>query len=124
MERRTREALLLIATLLLAGCANSSVQKIGTANYAALPQDSEVLVYTDDTQIKGPFEVVGFISYTNPGKYQVLTVGDAIEPLKVKAREVGGNGIIVGQSQAIKSGLISTGVTVTARAIRVSTAAR
>ena len=116
-----RRTLLLFA-LVVSGCANSSVQKIGTANYAPLPQDSEVLVYTDESQIKGSFEVVGFISYTNPGKYQVLTVGDAIEPLKVKAREVGGNGIIIGQSQAIKSGLISTGVTVTARAIRVSSA--
>jgi len=96
-----REALLLVGTLLLGGCASSSVQKIGTANYAALSQDSEVLVYTDEGQIKGPFEVVGFISYTNPGKYQVLTVGDAIEPLKVKAREVGGNGIIIGQSHLL-----------------------
>lgn len=122
MVRISREALLTIATLLLAGCASSSVQKIGTANYAALPPHVGVLVYTDDTQIKEPFEIIGFISYTNPGKYQVLTVGDAIEPLKVKAREVGGNGIILGQSQAIKSGLISTGVTVTARAVRVSTA--
>ncbi len=120
MKRATHKALSLVATLLLAGCAKSSVHRIGTANYAALPQDAEVLVYTDDTQVKTPFEVIGIISYANPGKYQVLTAGDAIEPLKAKAREVGGNGIIVGQSQAIKSGFISRGVTVTARAIRVS----
>jgi hypothetical protein len=44
------------------------------------------------------------------GKYHVLTLGDAIEPLKEKAREVGANGIIVDQPQPVKSGIISTGI--------------
>jgi len=109
------------AGLLLAcsGCASSSVQVIGTASYAPLPANTAVLVYTDDSQIKGSFEVIGVISYTDPGKYQVLNLGDAMEPLKAKARQIGGNAIIIGQSQAIKSGIISTGITVEARAVRV-----
>jgi hypothetical protein len=40
------------------------------------------------SQVKEPYEVVGIISYENPGKYQVLSLGDAIEPLKTKAREL------------------------------------
>ena len=113
-------ALLFASPLVVGGCASSSVQRIGTSAYAPTPQNSEVLVYTDETQIKVPYEVIGIISYTNPGKYQVLTLGDAIEPLKEKAREIGGNGIIIGQSLPIKSGIISTGITVDARAIRLN----
>jgi hypothetical protein len=119
MKPGMRIAPLLLATAFVAACASISVQKIGTTSYAPTPQTTEVLVYTDESQIKQPFEVIGIISYTNPGKYQVLTLGDAMEPLKAKAREVGANAIILGQSQAIKSGFISTGITVEARAIRV-----
>src|ERR1700724_3491097 len=62
------------------------------------------------SQVKEPYEVVGIISYDNPGKYQVLSLGDAIEPPKTKAREIGANGIIIDKSQPIKSGIISTGI--------------
>lgn len=113
---------ILAAVLLCSGCASSSVQVIGTSSYAPLPSNAPVIVYTDDNQIKTPFDVIGVISYTDPGKYQVLTLGDAIEPLKKKAREIGANAIIIGQSQAIKSGIISTGITVEARAIKVADA--
>ena len=71
------------------------------------------------SQVKEPYEVVGIISYDNPGKYQVLSLGDAIEPLKTKAREIGANGIIIDKSQPIKSGFISTGIYAEARAIRL-----
>jgi hypothetical protein len=71
------------------------------------------------SQVKEPYEVVGIISYDKPGKYQVLSLGDAIEPLKTKAREIGANGIIIDKSQPIKSGFISTGIYAEARAIRL-----
>lgn len=48
-----------------------------------------------------------------------MSLGDAIEPLKEKAREVGANAIIIDKSQLIKSGIISTGIYVEARAIRL-----
>jgi hypothetical protein len=85
----------------------------------ALAPDAQVSVFTAENQIKQPFEVVGIISYTNPGKYQILNLGDAIEALKEKARAVGGNGIIIDKSNPIKSGIISTGIYVEARAIRL-----
>lgn len=116
----TCRAFLILVALILAACARSSVEVIGTSNYPPLPRDAEVLVYTDDTQIKAPYEVIGIVSYTNPGKYQVLTLGKAIAPLKKKAREIGGNGIIIGQSERIKSGFISTGISVDARVIRIA----
>jgi hypothetical protein len=66
--------------------------------------------FTGENQIKQPFEAVGIISYDNPGKFQILSLGNAIEPLKEKTREVGGNAIIIDKSQPIKSGIISTGI--------------
>jgi hypothetical protein len=112
-------SLLAIVSLLLSACASSSVQQIGTTSYAPLPETANVVVFTSETQIKEPYEVVGIISYDNPGKYHVLTLGDTIEPLKDKAREVGANGIIIDKSQPVKSGIISTGIYVEARAIRL-----
>src|SRR5271165_5247160 len=90
------------------GNAASSSQRIGTVSYA--PPDSEVVVFADASQVEVPYYFVKIISFDNPGKYQVVTVGDAIEPLEMKAQEIGANGIIIDKSQPIKSGIISTGV--------------
>jgi hypothetical protein len=101
------------------GCVSSSVERIGTVSYTPRPPNSEVAVFTDASQIKEPYDVVGIISYDNPGKYQILTLGDAIEPLKTKAREIGANAIIIDKSQRVKSGIISTGIWAEARAIHL-----
>ena len=111
--------LLVLASLFLAACASSSVERIGTTSYSPQPPNAEVFVFTDASQVKELYEVVGIISYDNPGKYQVLSLGDVIEPLKTKAREIGANGIIIDKSQPIKSGFISTGIYAEARAIRL-----
>jgi hypothetical protein len=79
--------------------------KIGSGTYAQLAPDTEVAVFTAESQIKQSFEVVGIISYDNPGKYRILNLGNAIEPLKEKARSVGGNAIIIDKSHPIKSGI-------------------
>ena len=113
-------AALLLAGFSIVGCVNSSVERVGTATYAPAPASADVVVFTADSQIKEPFEVVGLISYDNPGKYQVLNVGDAIEPLKQKTREVAANAIIIDKSQPVKSGIISTGIYVEARALRLT----
>lgn len=115
---KNRFCLLLVVTLLTA-CASSSVEKIGTMAYAPLAPGAEVAVYTAEIQIKQPFEVVGMISYDNPGKYRIMDLGDAMDRLKEEARSVGGNGIIIDKSHPIKSGIISTGIYVEARAIRI-----
>ena len=115
-----KRVLLGLVCLLLTNCTSSSAHRIGTSSYPPLPATADVLVFTDESQIKRPFEVVGMVSYANSGKFQILTAGDTIEPLKAKAREVGANGIIMGKSQAIKSGFISRGITVDARAVHVA----
>jgi hypothetical protein len=66
------------------------------------------------------FTVVGLVSYTNPGKYQVLSLGDVIPALQKQARKIGANGLIIDETHAIKSGIISTGMGVTGRAIIVN----
>jgi hypothetical protein len=82
MKTITRNILLALA-LVFTSCASSSVTKIGTETYAPIAAGTEVAVFTSETQIKQPFEVVGIISYDNAG------LGDALEPLKEKARSVG-----------------------------------
>jgi hypothetical protein len=101
------------------GCARSSVTRIGSDPIAAAPSASEVLVFSQESEIKTPFITVGLINYNNPGKYQILTLEDAIPDLKIQARSVGANAIIIDQSAPVKSGLISTGITVKARAIKI-----
>jgi len=113
------KATLIPLILIVAGCASSSVQKIGASAYAPLPESAEIIVFTETNQIKKPYEVIGIISYDNPGKYRILTLGDGRDTLKKKAREIGANAIIVDKSQPVKSGIISTGIYVEARAIRL-----
>jgi hypothetical protein len=82
-----------------------------------LPPGSQVQVFSDEKQISGPYTVIGLVSYSNPGKYQILSLSDAIPELKEQARKAGANGIIIDESHVIKSGIISTGIGVTGRAI-------
>ncbi|GAG16876.1 unnamed protein product, partial [marine sediment metagenome] len=108
-----------VVVAVLAGCASTSVTPVGNHLYSPLPSSYAVLVFSREGDVIQPFEVVAIISYTNPGKYQVLTLDDAVPKLKEKARSVGANAIIIDESRPIKSGLISTGIAVTARAIVV-----
>ncbi|MBI3770336.1 MAG: hypothetical protein HY271_17835 [Deltaproteobacteria bacterium] len=78
-----------------------------------------MLVFTADKDVDQPFHVVALVTYNDPGKYQILSIEDAIPALKDKARAAGANGLIIDQSFPVKSGLISTGIHVTARAIRL-----
>jgi uncharacterized protein YbjQ (UPF0145 family) len=49
-----------------------------------------------------------------------MTLDDAIFDIKSKARSLGANGIIIDESTSTKSGIVSTGISVRARAIRIS----
>jgi hypothetical protein len=108
-----------VLALGLAACASSSVTATGAHNYPQLPASTPVQIFSADRDVPPGFQVVGIIDYDNPGKYQVLTLEDAIPDLQEKARSVGGNGVIVDESQPVKSGLVSTGIHVRARAIRL-----
>ena len=114
-----RASLISILYISLVACANVGMQRIGQSSYPPLSDNENVFVFTSDDQIKDQYEVIGIISYNNPGKYQVLTLESAIEPLKEKARQLGANAIIIDKSQPVKSGIISTGMYVEARAIRI-----
>jgi hypothetical protein len=69
-----------------------------------------VVVFTNADEVKQPFQTVGTISHTDPGKYQPLTLADAIPALKEKAPLIGPNAIIIDQTAPVKSGIVSTGI--------------
>jgi hypothetical protein len=107
--------------LFVGGCArNEPVRTVGPSTYAPLPPKVEVAVFTEANQVKEPYEVIGPISYTDPGKYEMVAVSNAVEPLKAKARAIGGNGIIIDKTAPVKSGIVTTGIAVEARAIRLT----
>lgn len=104
-------------------CASSSAVPTGGVLYAPLPAAAPVAVFFDERAVGRPFQVVGEVEVVNPGKYQVLTVQDALPELSARARSIGADGIIVDSSVPVKSGIISTGVSARARAIRILDAA-
>jgi hypothetical protein len=108
-----------IAAALLSACVSSGITPIGSNTLNPLPQSSTVYIYTSEKEVTIPFKVIGIISYTNPGKYRILSLADVIPDLKDRAREAGANGIIIDETHVIKSGIISTGIGVTGRAILI-----
>jgi hypothetical protein len=116
-----RGRFLVVAGLLLGACATGDpVRTVGPSAYGTLPPQVEVAVFTEAGQVKEPYEVIGPISYVDPGKYEMVAVSNAVEPLKAKARAIGGNGIIIDKTESVKSGIVTTGVAVQARAIRLT----
>jgi hypothetical protein len=103
----------------IVGCASTGATPIGSTTYSPLPENQEVVVFTDESQVEGEFDVIAIVSHSNPGKYQVLTLADAIPALKKKARQIGAEGIIIDSSSQVRSGIISRGIYVEARAIRI-----
>jgi hypothetical protein len=105
--------------VLIAACGRTSAVPIGREHYAPIPATQEVLVFTSDADVGSPFHVAALLTYDNPGKYRILTIENAIPDLQDQAREVGADALIIDQVAAVKSGIISTGIHVTARAIRL-----
>ena len=113
---------LLTLVSITAACTSSSVIPTGDHSYPALAGNAPVNVYASEKNVPAGFEVVGIIDYMNPGKYQVLSLQDATPELQAKARTVGANGVVVDGMDPVKSGILSTGIHVRARAIRVPAA--
>ena len=101
-----------VLVLSAGGCASSAAIRTGSVAYAPLPSDAPVAVYFDERAIGRPFEIVGEVEVDNPGKYQVLTVNDAVPALSARARSLGANAIIIDSSVPVKSGIISTGASI------------
>jgi hypothetical protein len=119
MKTITRLIFLAVVLVGVSSCWSASVTKIGTATYAPLGEGKDVTIFTSESDVKQPFVVVGLISYDGPGNNDKLDFGAATEPLKVKARALGGNGIIIDKFRPIKSGIASTRISVKARAIHL-----
>jgi len=119
MKTITHSILLAVVLVGVSSCWSTSVTKIGAANYAALAEGKDVTIFTAESDVKQAFVVVGTISYDGPGKNDKLDFGAATEPLKEKARALGGNGIIIDKFRPIKSGITSTRISVQARAIHL-----
>lgn len=114
---RAAVAVLVFATL--AACARTSLTPVGDRQYAPLTSEHGVTVYAAEGDVREAFTVIALVTYVSPGKYQLLTLEDAMPELKEKARAAGANGLIIDDASPVRSGLISTGISVRARAIRV-----
>jgi hypothetical protein len=119
MKTITRLIWLAVVLVGVSSCWSTSVTKTGTADYAALAEGKDVTIFTAESDVKQPFVVVGTISYDGPGKNDKLDFGAATEPLKEKARALGGNGIIIDNFRPLNSVITSTRISVKARAIHL-----
>ena len=101
--------------------AETTATRVGTRQYDPLPASAPVTVFSSASDAPQSFEVVAMLSHADPCGFHRCTLKDAIAPLSAKAREVGGNAIIIDAVQTVKTSLTSTGVAVDARAIRIDT---
>lgn len=115
-----RTIIAVLAAALLSACVSSGIIPVGsTAPLQPLPPAADVFIYLSEKEIAIPFKVLAIVTYSNPGKYQVLSLADAIPELKAQARKAGANGLIIDESHVIRSGIVSTGIGVSARAIQL-----
>ena len=119
MKTITHFILLAVVLVGINSCASTSVTKIGIATYAPVAEGADVTIFTTEADVKQPFVAVGIISYDGPGKNDKLDFGAATEPLKEKARALGGDGIIIDSFRPIQSWITSTRISVKARAIHL-----
>jgi hypothetical protein len=117
MWLQPRRPFIFVFAGILSACVSAGVTPIGSNTFTPSPPGSAVQVFSSEKQITGPYKTIGLVSYSNPGKYQILSLTDAIPDLKDQARKAGANGIIIDETHVIKSGIISTGIGVTGRAI-------
>ena len=115
-----RKQILVGILLFVSGCATQPPTLYGDHRYPALSADTPVAVYMKESDIHGQYEGIGAFGAMDLGKWQVLTMEDALPTLKEKARSIGANAIIIDEYQAVKSGIISTGYSVRARGVRLS----
>jgi hypothetical protein len=118
---KTIPRLISLAVVLVgvSSCWSTSVTKVGSGTYAPLAEYAGVAIFTAESDVKQPFVVVGMISYQGPGNNNKFDFGAATEPLKEKARALGGNGIIIDKFLPTKSGITSPRISVRARAIHL-----
>ncbi|MGV8059213.1 MAG: hypothetical protein AB2L12_14505 [Smithellaceae bacterium] len=108
-----------ILFMIITACTTISVNTKDQSSYPPLKENAEISVFTDENQIIEKYKVVASLYYDNPALNQIVTLDSAIGPLKEKAGELGCNAIIIDKYDAIKQGIIFTGIYIEARAIRL-----
>jgi uncharacterized caspase-like protein len=91
---------------------------VSTKTFAPLPESAAVTIFESPARAPRHFEVIATIQHADPCKMHTCTLKNATDPLSAKARELGANGIIIDNSQIMKTSVFSTGIAVDARAIR------
>jgi hypothetical protein len=121
-RRRSGEMLTILGALVAScalasgGCASTSAVRTASATYPPLLASEGVSVFVKEGDVRQPYEVLGILSHTNPGKFRILTLGSVLPTLENHARALGANGIIIDEVVPVKSGIWSTGLFVFARA--------
>jgi len=119
MSSRAATVVRALLALSVAACSSASAVRTGNVAYPPAAANAPVAVFFNERDVARPFQVVGEVDLDDPGKYQILTVKDAVPALSAQARTLGANGIIIDATTPVKSGVISTGIYARARAIRV-----
>jgi hypothetical protein len=110
---------LAVALLVVAGCASASTTLVGDAHFAALSPEHAVRVYSSERDVPEGFTVVAMLHFHDAGKWQSLDLADALPELKARARAAGADGLIIDSQHQVVSGIISRGIDVEARAVRL-----
>jgi len=107
----------LLTFFLLTACS-THVIPVSPANKLP-PYAGHVSVFRAEADAPMDYTVVAAIAHYDWGKYQVLTIDDAIPALQSRAQAQGANAIIIDSCETVYSGIFSRGVDVKARAILI-----
>jgi hypothetical protein len=115
-----RAAVLGLAMLAInAGCARSYITPVGPQHFQPQMDNATFYVLDRESDIAGPYILVGEINFRSPGKYEELQERDAIPELTKQARQLGANCIIIDQRIEIRQGLVQVGLAIKGRAVRL-----
>lgn len=101
---------------LASACAE--VSHTGPRAYSKLPGDFPVTVFTSPAEAPARFEDVAIILYPDSGRPESYDITSSLNTIRAKARDFGGNGVIIDAKEEATSGFFAGGTLVRARAIR------
>jgi len=111
-----KRCIILTLFVFLASC---STHVIPISKDRLTPHQGPVAVFRSESEAPAGYRVVAALTHYDWGKYQRLSIEDAIPILQENARSQGANGIIIDGCEAVYSGIISRGIDVKARAILI-----
>jgi hypothetical protein len=96
---------------------STSVTRVGSETFPPLPETAEVLVFSNDGEIRTTYIPLGIVHHNAEGVMTSYTLDDVMGALKSKAPEIGANALII--DQTIPMGAYGRGLNVRARAVRI-----